>query len=103
MAWNTAEEIGYIPLTTFWDDFSIAEAFGVAAIEDTYTRAFREWKDDVKYITELTMVLNHKIWEWHERNSKFCDTYYNLWSTCDKWCVDNLKGNDLRYFLETLD
>ena len=27
MAWRIAEEVGYEPLTTFWDDFSIAEKF----------------------------------------------------------------------------
>ena len=30
--------------TTFWQDFSIADAFGVAAIKDTFKRAFAEWK-----------------------------------------------------------
>ena len=30
--------------TTFWDDFSIAERFGLSAIQDTFNRAFKEWK-----------------------------------------------------------
>ena len=30
--------------TTFWEDFSIAERFGVSAIQDTFNRAFKEWK-----------------------------------------------------------
>ena len=38
------EEIGYKPITTFWDDFSIADRFGISAIKDTYKRAFEEWK-----------------------------------------------------------
>ena len=36
--------IGYEEKTTFWDDFSIADAFGMVAIKDTYRRAFNEWK-----------------------------------------------------------
>ena len=30
--------------TTFWEDFSIAERFGLSAIQDTFDRAFKEWK-----------------------------------------------------------
>lgn len=30
--------------TTFWEDFSIAERFGLSAIQDTFKRAFKEWK-----------------------------------------------------------
>ena len=48
--------------TTFWSDFSIADAFGAGAVTDTYDRAFAEWKADPVYLTELAMTLNHKIW-----------------------------------------
>lgn len=30
--------------TTFWEDFSIAERFVLSAIQDTFNRAFKEWK-----------------------------------------------------------
>lgn len=30
--------------TTFWEDFDIADRFGVEAIRDTYKRARAEWK-----------------------------------------------------------
>ena len=30
--------------TTFWEDFSIAERFGLSAIQDTFNRAFKELK-----------------------------------------------------------
>lgn len=49
---------GYETFTTFFEDFTIAEYFGVNAIKDTYNRAFNEWKNDYKYLTELVMVLN---------------------------------------------
>ena len=48
--------------TTLWMDFSIADRFGIAAVRDTFRRAFREWKGNTVYLTELVMVLNHKIW-----------------------------------------
>ena len=30
--------------TMFWEDFSIAERFVLSAIQDTFNRAFKEWK-----------------------------------------------------------
>ena len=37
--WNIEEMTGYTPKTTFYEDFSIADAFGISAIKDTYRRA----------------------------------------------------------------
>lgn len=50
-------EIGYRPFTTFFEDFSIADAFGVDAIKDTFHSAMRSWGADIKYLTELAMVM----------------------------------------------
>jgi len=67
--------------TTFWEDFSIADAFGDDAIKDTYKRAFEEWKEDLVYLTELVIVLNLKSWQWYEykndeRSAIYSDLYY---------------------------
>ena len=35
-------ENGYELQTTFWNDFSIADRFGLSAIQDTFNRAFEE-------------------------------------------------------------
>lgn len=56
--WNIEELTGYTPRTTFYMDFSIADHFGEAAIRDTYKRAFKSWKNNVEYLTELVMALN---------------------------------------------
>ncbi len=56
--------------TTFWQDFTIADKFGKDAVLDTYRRAFEEWKGDYRYLTELVMVLNHKIWEHYEKTRR---------------------------------
>lgn len=94
---------GYQPKTTFWQDFTIADAFGEDAIKDTYKRAFNEWQNDVEYLTELALVLNWKIWSWHETNEAYGRLYDALWHTCDAWCMENLKGDDLAYYLKTTD
>ena len=97
------EVYGYETKTTFWDDFSIAERFGVEAITDTYNRAFNEWKTNVEYLTELVMVLNWKIWAWYGINDEIGKLYDTLWRTADEYAVDNLEGKDLAYFLDTTD
>ena len=112
--WKIQEMTGYEPKTTFWQDFSIADKFGLSSIKDTYKRVFLEWADNVEYVTELAMVLNWKCWEhWHRSRKEmetFCDNhaeigqwykdkYYELLDWADK----NLKGDDLTYFYKTLD
>lgn len=89
--------------TTFWMDFDIADKFGVDAIKDTYNRAFEEWKSDYRYLTELSMVLNHKCWQHYERNDTYCELYANLWEVVHDYALDNLKGKELKHYLEVTD
>jgi len=89
--------------TTFWDDFSIADMFGTFAIQDTYDRAFNEWKTDVVYLTELTMILNWKIFEWYEKNEEYAKLYDELWMKTDAYAMKHLKGDDLDYFIKVTD
>lgn len=101
--WTIEELTGYVPKTTFYTDFSIADKFGVDAIKDTYNRAFNEWKTNTKFVTELVMVLNWKIWRWHEHNNEYAQLYNELWEKTDKWCLNHLKGQDLTYYVQTTD
>lgn len=90
--------------TTFWMDFSIADKFGVAAIKDTYRRAFRAWRSNAKYFAELVITLNHKIWQHYEaHNDTLADLYNTLWSEADAWALDNLKGEDLTVYWSITD
>lgn len=98
------QQFGYEVKTTFWEDFSIAEKFGVSAIKDTYNRAFNNWKSNTEYITELSMVLNHKGWQfYYNNNEQIAQLYFDLWGKCDAWCMQNLKGKDLQYYISTTD
>lgn len=116
--WNVEEFSGYKPQTTFWNDFSIAERFGVSGIIDTFERAVKEWHSNIIYLTELVMVLNHKIW-YHDAASKvlkekgnerraavssaLSQLYNELWAALDAWCVEHLSGKDAEYYYRTLD
>ena len=101
--WTIQELTGYVPKTTFYTDFSIADQFGTSAIQDTYHRAFESWKSNIEYLTELVMVLNWKIWRWHEHNDEYAHLYDKLWKQADQYCMDNLKGSDLTYYIQTTD
>lgn len=101
--WNIEAETGYKPITTFYQDFSIADIFGIDAIKDTFNRAFNEWKDNYKFLTELVMVLNWKIYEHYKSNNNYAKLYNELWSEADRYAVDNLKDNEADYFYEITD
>jgi hypothetical protein len=90
--------------TTFKSDFTIADRFGVAAVKDTFNRAFKEWKTDYRYLTDLVLVLNHKIWEHYGVGRKVLATIYDgLWRQVDDYARDNLKGDELHYFYRKID
>ena len=94
---------GYKTKTTFYLDFTIADVFEVGAVIDTFNTAFTEYKKNLVYLTELSMVLNHKIWEHYQDNRTLAEVYNMLWQKVDSYCLDNLKGEDLRYYLQITD
>ena len=84
-------ENGYTVQTTFWEDFTMADFFGLTAIKDTYSRAFEEWKEDYKFLTELVLVLNHKLWQHYKDRPEVAALYNDLWEQADRYAVENLK------------
>lgn len=96
-------ESGYELQTTFWSDFSIADQFGVSAIQDTFNRAFKEWKENYKFLTELILVLNHKIWQYYKTRPEVATLYDSLWKQADRYACENLKGDELNYYYEVTD
>lgn len=102
--WTIEEETGYKPMTTFWDDFSIADAFGIKAVKDTYTKSFRDIKSNYKYLTEFVMVLNWKLWQhYNAGHSDFAKVYNELWQKADDYAYNHLKGEELHYFIKVTD
>lgn len=101
--WNIEELTGYKPITTFYTDFSISDKFGADAIKDTYNRAFKEWNTEIKYITELVMVLNWKSFEHYKTNLEYSKLYSDLYFELDSWCCDNLNEEQLNYYYKTID
>ena len=94
---------GYTQITTFFEDFSIADNFDIGAIRDTYRRGFEYAKTDYKVLTEFVMVLNWKIWEHYETNEAVAKVYNELWQKADAYACDNLTGEEAKYFFRTTD
>lgn len=102
--WNNIDELnGWRPITTFWSDFDIADRFGKEAVLDTYNRAFKEWRYDYRYLTELVMVLNQKCWQWYKIDNELSELYCSLFEVADNYAIENLGGAELKYFLEITD
>ncbi len=109
--WPIEEMTGYKPCTTFWQDFSIADVFVLNgmepdAVQDTHNRSWQQMKEKalgIEGLTEYIMVLNWKIHQHFEEHRELAEVYDRLWKDTDAWAMDNLKGDDLTYFLDTTD
>lgn len=102
--WNIEAMTGYKPKTTFFEDFSIADAFGIAAVKDTYRRGLKTAQFmGYEYLTEFVMVLNHKIWQHYEHNEPLARVYNDLWEKAREVAETTLKGEELSYYYETTD
>lgn len=103
VTFDSESAFGYKQITTLFQDFSIADNFGISAIKDTYKRAFAQYKKQYKELTELVMVLNWKIWQHCETNEEVAKVYNELWEKADGYACDHLKGDELSYFYRTTD
>lgn len=108
-------------LTTSWMDFCAAEWCEPkehGAIKKTYHQLMKYCKGNYKYLTELVIVLNWKIWFFYDysnylkkngrdREAQWAETFgrlYNtLWEEADGYACNNLKGEALHYFYEMTD
>lgn len=77
------ESIGnpYKRITTFASDFALAECYGDNAVKDTYRRASSSWIGNVKFATELSLVLNWYSWFWYDNGEPglsklYADLFY---------------------------
>ena len=99
-----AREIGYEMKTTWWGDFVVAETLdGVKGVKSTFNNAWKYWKDDRIYATELALVLNWKAWYWSGQDDELSQLYVELWSKLDQYILNNWKGEDLKYYIRTTD
>ena len=102
--WNIEAMTGYKPQTTFYEDFSIADAFGISAVKDTYKRGLETAQAlGYIYLTEFVMALNWKIWEHYETREPLARVYNDLWMKAEDIARDTLQGEELEYYFRTTD
>ena len=97
------DTLGFEFQTTFWEEFSLSDRYGPEGVVEHYKLVFDQWKDNVKFLTELVLVLNLKIASWFCVDDDLGRTYEALWKMTDAYALDTLKGDDLHYYLNTLD
>ena len=105
MSWKIAEQIGYTPITTYWDDFTAVEKRGSVGVRGLARDLFETSKQDYKVLTELAMVLNHKSWEHAVTNTNLSAIYSNLYYIYDEKAIEFLQQDKegLHYYFKTLD
>ena len=89
--------------SSFWEEFSIAEGHGKDAVKEHHDLVFSQWKDNIKYLSELVLVLNLKLFIWFKVDDELGRLYEELWMKTDQYALDTLSGDDLHYYLHTLD
>lgn len=95
---------GYKMEYTWFQDFNIANAFGEAAVKDTFKRAFNEWKDNVVALKEMCFCLNINCWEfYHKNNMKMMELYRSLFYKAREYGYKHFKGDEFKEFWEFLD
>lgn len=99
-----AIEIGYEMKTTFWGDFTVAERVsGIAGVKDTFKRAFKEWKDNEVYLTEMYMIANWKVWQHYQTNEALARAYQEIDDTIDEYVDKHYSKEQKDYFYSTTD
>lgn len=94
---------GYEMTTTFFEDFRIAEAFGLDAVKETFNNAFKSWQFNHVYLTELAIVMSNYSIAHYDNNKELSDLYTKLYYEVDQYCMDNLKNSALEFYLRTTD
>ena len=94
---------GYKMQTTFFQDFAIADKFGIKAIDETFNISFNNYKDNLIYITELAIVMSNKSCEWYGRDEERMQRYADYYHHVDEWCMKRFKGAELKFYLDTTD
>lgn len=83
------EKTGFKFETNVWELFTEAEQKEDVDIEELYRKLFREWRNDVKLVAELSMCMNWKLWEHYEKkNESLAELYNTLWMRVHDYALD---------------
>lgn len=95
----------YRSITDYYDRYSIADNDCAASVRALFSTNFEEAKKDYKLLTELVMVLNHRMLYWYRKNpvSPMVSTYQKIFEKADNYALKHLKDNEFEYFVSVTD
>lgn len=102
---------------TFALDFTISAMFrGAKGVEETYKRAFEEWKKDIRYLTALAITMNHLGWRYWDEDKELGKKFFEYWEKLDAFILDcdyneetdeenykNFTAEEVSYFIRACD
>jgi len=105
---SICDDTGYELATTYWGDYRVAiELGGEQGVKETFENSMELAKHDKIYGTELSMVLNWLMFYYHDlggkENIKKSLVFEKYWIKWHNWVIHHWKGEDLTYYLRTVD
>lgn len=98
------QDTGFKFETNVREVFTEAETDDNVDIEELYRQLFREWHNDVKMVAELSMCLNRKLWEHHEKgNENLAELYNALRMRVHDYALDVFTWEEGRYYFNVTD
>lgn len=105
------ESTGYTPRTDIWTKLSSADVLSIMSgdtsalttLLDSITKSVQNLQYTIEVITETVMAINWKSFQHYDEHRDLARTYNRYYKFLDKWCMDNLKDEDLSYYLSTTD
>lgn len=93
---------GYQPLTDYYMKLYHASENGF--LDDCYYEILEQAQSDHRKLTELTLSLNWLDWYYSEiKEYGKAEQLRNYWETTEDFAFDNLHGEELDYYIRTLD
>lgn len=99
--------------STCWQDFCIANRFGIEAVKDTYNRIFNDFKHDIKVLVELALSTNNMSWRFHSAYEKshktldgqMRDLYISLYEKVNDYVYDSgeVSDEEIGYYFSVTD
>ena len=95
----------YRSKTDLWTRYSIADNDCVKALRSLFKETFEIAKQDYIYLTELVMVLNHRMWYWYGLNpdSPMVAAYTTCYEKAHNWALTHLNRDEIRYYCSVTD
>lgn len=104
------QDTGFKFETNVWELFTEAEQRDDVDIEELYRKLFRDWRNDVKLIAELSMCLNRKLWEHYEYkgtadlyHEKLAELYNTLRMRVHDYALDAFTWEEGKYYFNITD